>query len=416
MPRFPRLVTNPLREDLDFDQFLSIAMVCDNGDALPAAPVNGQWYLHDPGGLGTRIILYLNDGATWIPKMSFGNMTCYVDNTDGTDDLEHGTGVDAAAFATVQFAADCVPGAYGGDVDINVNDETYNEDVVIEGKQPTGNFVITITGTLTVSRAATIGVGSVLGNQAVQGTLVDSVGGMGVNAYQNLILHEPTTNDVYRIIDSNTATTFTITGTWPTGAPVNLNNYTVYDWGTLIDSINCRVGTVNLINLDLTGTGIWYCLAGAGTFNLERCQMQKRPFINNGIVALRQCLIHTLGGSAQFDVCYTAAVTVERTKIRLEQNTALAQVYNNASLVLRYGSIVDGQAGGNRANYGFDVYGNGSLYIQNTDAEGWCRVRNCDVGINARDGGMVTGTANNQYAGNGVDEARTAANSCGWVD
>ncbi len=73
---------------------------------MPTSPVTGQWFLHTPTG---RKILYQYDGSAWQPIHSLGTVVIYVDKTDGTDDLNHGTGTDSNAFATVQYALNMLP-------------------------------------------------------------------------------------------------------------------------------------------------------------------------------------------------------------------------------------------------------------------------------------------------------------------
>lgn len=186
--------------DVDFAKYKAIALVCDNGATLPAAANEGQWFLHTPTG---RNILYQYEGSDWGAIMSVGTMTVYVDSSDGTDDLDYGTGVDSDAFATVQYAVDCIPSSYGGDVVIHANDETYSETVSVCGKNAAGDYDITIQGTLSLEEtvnSATVYAGSA----RAQGT-VTKAGVFSGDDYENLLAYFAT-DDEYRVIDGHTYT------------------------------------------------------------------------------------------------------------------------------------------------------------------------------------------------------------------
>ena len=93
--------------DVNFAKFKAIAMVCDNGATLPAAPVAGQWFLHTPTG---RNVLMQYSGTVWIPIISLSSMTMYVDSEGATHGDNQNYGYSSAVtFDTVQFAIDQIP-------------------------------------------------------------------------------------------------------------------------------------------------------------------------------------------------------------------------------------------------------------------------------------------------------------------
>jgi hypothetical protein len=402
-----------LTADVNFNRFKAIAMVCDNGATMPTAPVSGQWFLHTPTG---RCILYQYYGS-WIPHISMGSMTVYVDKTDGTDDLNHGTGVDANAFKTVQYAINCIPGLFGGNVAIYINGETYSESVTIRGKKSTGNYIITLSGTLSTLDTGTCTAGSVAGTGATQGTVIDDTGGWGVDAYANKLVKftSGVNNGVYRVIDSNTADTLTIVGTWSGGAPSATDTFDIYDWATTITTFTIASDqfaidvqkilfnaisvypttymTAEYISLSTSGSNTWY-----GYEVIDTCYFYQSS-TNNCVEA------QTLG-----------RLVANRSKFRNSNNSGScfsAQNYGQAFFA--NGCIFDGYVDGvNKATYGMYLR---TTYVQtyNAAAGGYNRVRNCDTGIYACNGAQVIGTANNQYSGNGTDENGVAA-SFGYID
>lgn len=116
---------------VDFAQAEAVALVCDNGATMPSTPAEHQWFCQVTTG---RKILYQYANSTWTPIFGFGDITFYVDGTDGTDSIDKGTAIDADAFKTIQYAIDAIPATNSGSVTVNVASGTYNEEVEIGGK------------------------------------------------------------------------------------------------------------------------------------------------------------------------------------------------------------------------------------------------------------------------------------------
>ena len=208
--------------------------------SLPASPTDGQAVRLDLTG---RSVIMTYDGSAWMPLHSVGAMTMYVDDGSGTDSAEKGTASGASAFATIQYAIDTIPGSVGGNVVINLSGDTYTENLIIRGKFYTGDYTITINGTLTEDLSATLD-SAVEGTGATHGSITDT-GAFG--SFDNQLIYS-TSLDEYRVIDSDTANVATITGKWG-GVPSG--NYKVYDWATTID------GTAsNAIYIAAAQTGI----------------------------------------------------------------------------------------------------------------------------------------------------------------
>jgi len=386
-----------LTGNLDFAKYKAIAMVCDNGATMPTSPTNWQWFLHTPTG---RNILYQYN-SKWIPIISVGSMTVYVDKTDGTDDLNHGTGVDSDAFATVQYAIDCIPGLVGGNVIININGEDYDETVTIQGKQFSGNYTITLQGTLSQQDTATIE-SAVQGTGATQGSITDT-GKFG--SYDNMLMYA---NSEYRLIDSDTADVATIVGCWsatPSGT------WVVYDWATSINKLVIVTGQKGIVGNDIElDTSDALTLYPFSECTLNRCKLAA-CYLH---IYTASCLLYDVliigdpGASRALWIQDSGLVNAYRTKLSISRaNAKCVSAYNNAVANILNGSIIDGNS--SSGIYGMHTELNAVAVTYAAAADGYVRIRNCNVGIRAEDGAQVAYTSNNQYSGNSTDESEDAA-------
>ena len=241
------------QHDIDFENLKAISMVCDNGATLPTSGITtGQWFLHTPTG---RNILYMYDGSNWISIISLGTMTVYVDKTDGTDASDKGTAVDSDAFATIQYAINAIPGLVGGNVVININNETYSEDIDIRGKALTGSFTITLQGTLN-SQVTESGATVAQGSTSTMGT-VTAASGTPFGSGDNMLVYFDI-DGVYRLIHSDTTTVLTLVGYAPSSTAQDV---VVYDWGTTITPSSTGIfcsGQQGLVFNDIKITGSTY--------------------------------------------------------------------------------------------------------------------------------------------------------------
>ena len=103
--------------DIDFSNYEAIAMVCHN-DTISNIPtsgmVDGQWfYANDIK------VLYLYE-QKWVPIISFGALTLYVDVGSGSDASGKGFSSGSGATATIQYAVDLIPAICGGNVIVNI--------------------------------------------------------------------------------------------------------------------------------------------------------------------------------------------------------------------------------------------------------------------------------------------------------
>jgi len=382
-------------------------LVCHKGSTMPAAPTDGQWFLFNGTG---RTILYQYN-SEWIPIISVGTMTLYVDKTDGTDDLNHGTAVDASAFATVQYAVDCIPGLVGGNVVIYINAEDYAETVTIRGKKASGNYTITLQGTLTESSSGTQSANGVLGVDVTQGSFTDTGNLAGV---ANLLCYLAADGD-YRIIDSSTANTATICGTF-TSQPLQTEAYVIYDWGTSINSLVVNGNQQGIKVYDISFDTLYpITREDDAVVDFYRCKLASSGSIN--------CIFRA--GSSFLYYCYVEsdgqAVYVERGEVKIYSSKIYTSTTNdrcvrttiNSLVWIRAGTVLD--AASTTTTYGIYAETGAQVGCYSTAAEGYPRIRNQAVGIRAQSGAQVAITANIQYSGNTLDESADAA-SFGYID
>jgi hypothetical protein len=390
-------MSSTLLEDLNFAKFKAIAMVCDNGATVPASPTTGQWFLHTPIG---RKVLMIYDGSNWIPIISIGSMTMYVDGTDGSDSIDKGGAVDSGAFKTVQYAVNQIPGLVGGDVTIYINDETYNEDVVIRGKMPTGDYTITLQGTLSQQTSGTA-TGKTAGSRANYGTLTHA-GQFG--SYDNKIVYI-TAADEYRIIDSDTSNVITIVDYF---SDATNKGYVIYDWGTVIDTIDIAAGqkAVVLKYIAFTGSGYAVDIASFGEATLTVCKIQSSDYngltCQQGRVVINECYAKTTQNKVVINVAGAGYATVGRTKVEANSNLANGYYIADISVMIVTGALViDGSAGANKASAGLQAFNQGAINC----ALKYSKIRNCDTGVAATYGGNAIYTWYHQYSGNTANES-----------
>jgi hypothetical protein len=393
---------------VDFATFKAITMACDNGATLPVAPVIGQWFLHTPTG---RKVLMQYSGTAWIPIISIGTMTMYVDNTDGTDVADKGGAVDAGAFKTIQYAVDIVPPIFTGNVTININNETYAESVVVGGKKPSGDYWLRLVGTMN-SQATGTATSKTTGGGFVAGTLT-KVGAFG--AYDNMLIEitgEAETKaqlitaigagNLKRIIDSDTADVITLVGCFSDTTHLD---YTIWDWGTEVSSICPGTGQINLVieNIKLTSTWAVAVPAMAEVF-VVYCKSTAYM----GVTSKAICSIvvyFSLFVNSTYHAIYLyggGSVAVYGTKASVSA-AACALILTTGSIgTVEYGSIFETPT---KQGYGLFIYGGAiiNLWSEATAPSGKCISRNNAIGAYAAVVGSLINASYFGFSGNTVD-------------
>ena len=146
---------------INFAKQMAANFVYDNGTSFPTAPVTGQIFYRSD--LKTKFFF---DGI-WNPEESYGTLTLYIDKTNGSDAIGQGYSSGSGAVKTWGYAFGLIPATYGGNITINVTGEVFTETVTLLGKNPSGNFTITIQGV-----QSTYASGLVVGTGSQQGTFV----------------------------------------------------------------------------------------------------------------------------------------------------------------------------------------------------------------------------------------------------
>lgn len=209
------------------------------GSSWPAVAYAGKKHFRTD-----RDIEYLrNASGVWVPQVSAGAVTLYVDGTNGTDDSDHGFGSGNDAFASIVYAVGAIPGSLSGDCDMNIASGTYNENVVLRGKDVKGDYKIRLKGTLsdvsgasgTATSATHNGSAPMWGTMTTslnrtldqdKGKLLVVTGGTGYSSTEEW-------KNEY-IIYGNTAgpnTVYTIVGRWYS-TPDGTTTFQARDWAT----------------------------------------------------------------------------------------------------------------------------------------------------------------------------------------
>lgn len=391
-----------LAADINFNKYKAIAMVCDNGATVPAAPVAGQWFLHTPTG---RSVLLMYDGSNWIPIISLGTMTVYVDKTDGTDAVDKGGAVDAGAVKTVQYAVNLIPGLIGGDVAVNCTGESYGESLIIQGKNAAGNYSITISGSMTQLDSLSAVAGSVQGGGATQGTVVAAAASFVAGARANKLVRftSGVNNGYYHIIDSNTTTTLTIADMWEGGAPANTDTFVTEDWGTTITSVTIYNAGAPIV-LDRLNTVV---TATQSNVTMRRCTWSGAPTFSGGLTTCT----HVYGYVSTTANCLSLT---EFNKFLVTGGKYVGGNTGGSIIVLQgqaygiiQGAVIDGSVG-NKANYGVYAIA-GSKVSMTSNGAIYTRVVSCDTGCATYLQAGIWNTAYVTYASNGTNESNSAA-------
>lgn len=237
-----------------------ISNVVSSGTTMPASPVKGQQFLQSATG---RDVLSTYNGTAWQPMQSFGTYTVYVDGASGTDDVNHGTGTGANAYATIQYAWNQLPPARDPTVTttINIAAGTYAEAPILTGKVSGWYNGIPIN---LVGATSTNATGTATGGVAGAGAAHPQINGtFTAGAYDGLLVRFDTGANagLVRVVGQTTTTKLWLDGAALTGAPQNGDNYTILDWGTTISGqfqiVNAYVSMNYLKFTSASGSSFW---------------------------------------------------------------------------------------------------------------------------------------------------------------
>ncbi len=370
----------------------------------------GQKFRANSGDYSNRDITYEWDGSVWQPKESSGSVTFYVDAADGTDSPDKGFGIDSDAFATIQFAVDQIPGIIGGNVTLNVNGETYAENITFRGKTPTGNFKINLVGALN-SEVASQAVGS-----ATATTLTDTGAFTGKTLTGFLLrCSKSGEDDVNIIVKSHTNDVITVAGQFR----VTINNtwtYEVFSWNTIIEGDGTSATPITIAGgqKNIKINQIDYSPAGSANQ-----AMLIEPFSSVEVTSCRKTggfNAILLKGFADISGCYFTTANNFGGGITLESNAALlidrSWLKGNGKapsqvngLFMRTGSVMQ-PLGCLFSDYerGFFISQTSAVQFPG-GATSLNYIENNVTGINAITNGVGDGGAGQNFSGNTADTA-----------
>lgn len=342
----------------------------------------------------------------------------------------------ANAFSTIQRAIDAIPGTVNCNTNIKVSGETHTAKFIVQGKAYSGNYSITIEGSMGSALSSGASTGANVnysmggaGSGAVQATLNDTGKAWGVNAYQNkmVVVTGGTGSGQRRIIDSNTATQFVIAGVWDT-LPDNTSTYKIIDWATTLDlsasstdsytmeligQQNIVLKNLNIIEWveygiyahDYSSLSVFNCRFGRSRAGASSGAVQIENYTS--LVAFESCLIHEVSGTALArGVRWQLGATPQQTGYNIRNtkvqgtgtalNYASACFQNNSSkghgLVVRsariYGALVGTYSVVTYASSIFKFSGTYGLYVANG---GYLGIGTTEVSSSGNDGMRLDG-------------------------
>jgi len=365
----------------------------------------------------------------WVPIISYGTMTVFVDNSAGEDSPNNGLAFGATAFRTTQFAIDCIPGLVGGNVFLNIDEDTYVEDLVLRGKQVTGNFTITLQGTQTEELSETTATGGSEGGVTTQATIITAAATFTPNAHdlQWVKFEDDTTTaalqGLVRVIKSNDATTLTLIDRLPAN-PVNGDTFTIITPGTIFRSDSAPENVLEIFASNITFNDIKFDPSVAPTLGFEKI------FTGASSVQFNNCwFLRTVSRTVGMHVASAAAAgaadclyqktfsdTASHYAIFLNSffvptrcaifGNTIGPAATNRGIYITYGGQLVPE-GGQIDTWEWGVYCdiNGSARTQSAnDNRKRVFITNCDTGIGATQGGVFLTRGNVHYSGNNTNE------------
>jgi len=395
-----RTAGDTLSGPVDFAGYSAVRMVCDNGASFPASPGQGQWFYHT-----TANTLYQYSDSAWIPIVSHGALDLYVDGVNGSDSAGQGYGLSSDATATVQYAIDLIPPVFSGDVTVTIAAGVYSETAIVLGKQPGGNYSITIGGTFSEGSELTASAG-VKGDQGTQGTITVSGAGWSSDEHKlKWIKFEDDTvtsalqGDI-RVVYANTSDTLTIVGTFD-DQPASGDTFRICTQGTTINNISPGQGQKNVIVERVkTTAGIG---ASAYTYqNINCCHI----YHSTGLTIAPTTFAYLQSNTCVFEnirisVSNRAQYFTYRDYHYHGTSTAVLYAYMNSSITIRHGTVIDGN---NNARNGVQMGENSIFQPYSSNINGWNRIENCDIGLYVFTGAGTKQTDDILFSNNNTDK------------
>ena len=335
-----------------------------------------------------------------------------------------------AARSTIQGTVEQIPGVVNSNTMIKISGDTYYEMVTLSGKALSGDYSITIKGTVSTDDSAT---------DATTYT-VNTIGDTGLamttdeHVFKTTRITGGTGEGQRRIIKSNTATVLTIYGDFAI-TPDATSDFVVEDWITKISGATSGAPTTsvrtNCILVDGGQSGIVidsiegeYTLDVDGTIGAifgavnGSVMTLKSVYGHDGDVLVRGTKTATVLGQGIFIERPTSGngVVVIGDGSNMDIDAPVARLGGTStqngiqstrasSILIRWGGFIDGFTA--RNGFGVDRTAAGQL-VGNTTAN--MTISNCGWGLRAqRVGQIFVNTANITFTGNTVDIDAVAA-------
>lgn len=390
-------------------------IICDiggthHGPYAPTVASEGMRWIKEATGIKCE---YRYDGSAWQPVKLYSNTTLYVDSS-GTNDVNHGTAVDANAYATLTYALSMIPKSLGEySVTINMDDDTFTDTPSIDSFS--GILGITVNGTLTSLLGDFTATASTQGTGATRGTVNNSAASWTPDAYISYLAYTPTgdATNSYRLVVDNDATKLTCIGTWATAAPTG-GTASIKQWGTKIDGGHTRNNLLTIKNntCPITINNLWlYDASGTallmsnntGTVSFYRSRFEHSSssagyVANLGFsyfVPFYDCYFYGYHSG----IFYGGSVgNTYLTRCFLRSTSGYGSAINGSSLgssfIVMAGTTIDAFA------YGVFLQYKSYSRFETAAANGYVYITNCTTkGIIARNGTLIFDN-NAQFSGN----------------
>jgi hypothetical protein len=375
------------------------------GAAFPTAEIatgkvasGGEAFVFEP--TGRKVLYVYNAAGTPVPVLLLDDATLYVDPASGSDAIAKGTATGASAYASLLYAIQQLPRDLGGH---EVTVYCAAGDVGACEIADFSNGQITIIGTLATEVGIDADAGCTQGTGATRGAVIDQTGGHTPNEYQHMWLWfdaSAANAQAVRLIQSHTADTFTVFGTWPDAVPAEDDYANIYSLATQISTTLNVLRTsvpVSIQRMEIAAID----MSRGASLSLEIVEVAGRIVVEGAHVELETC-------------CAQASDTV------LDVNRGGADLYRSYLKETGVGGgcvwVTHGDVlidAGTTLDDGTNVvsaFTGGQVQFNNVAASGYCFVENgTSFGVFASQGGKAFGVTNNQYSGNGTDESATAA-------
>lgn len=329
----------------------------------------------------------------------------------------------ADAFSTLQGVIDSIPGTVNADITVKVCNGTFTEDATIQGKGFSGNYSITLVGTLSLTATVTSAVVAA-GSGSTPGTATKA--GAFNPSYANKLVYF-VTDGIFRLVDSATADALTLCGTADSSTTQTVK---VYDWQTTLAGSSGAGLTLAPGQQSIIVEKLKFVSANAGYPNYTSL------YLNSGSEAIALWCWFNAQGSAFYgtyqeafsklkvDTCFYGDGNANGSWTTSAKLDVWHSKYYNAtpgngrigpratqlsSVALQRGTVIDN----------FDNTSGGCLADQNSvlvfysgSADGKNKVRNCGTyGMGATTGSGIRFNQTNyvDYSGNGTNTYADAA-------